>query len=257
MVILLIEILDFIEFRVKYILKSHSFCHLCPLVIKLISMVSFLKDFIRSNEIKGFIFDLNGTMVNDMPYHVKSWHNILNALGKEISLEDTKKECYGKNEEVIERVLPGRYSLEERTKIGLQKEIKYREEFTSELKLLDGLQEVLTHFANDGIAMSIGSAAIMDNIDFVLDGCNVRRYFQSIISADHVEKSKPHPETFLKCADSLNIKPEQCLVFEDAPKGVECAVNAGMKTVVLTTTHPLSDFDVYRQHIIYSSDNYL
>lgn len=220
-------------------------------------MVSFLKDYVRSNGIKGFIFDLNGTMVNDMPYHVKSWHNILNALGKEISYEDTKKECYGKNEEVIERVIPDKFSLEERTKIGLQKEIKYREEFTPELKLIDGLEDVLSFFANKGIVMSIGSAAIMDNINFVLDGCNVRNYFQSIVSADDVERSKPHPETFLKCAASLNLKPEECIVFEDAPKGVECAVNAGMNTVVLTTTHPITDFDLYRHNIIFSSENYL
>ena len=220
-------------------------------------MVSFLKDYVQSNAIKGFIFDLNGTMVNDMPYHVKSWHNILNSLGKDISYEDTKKECYGKNEEVIERVIPGKFSLEERTKIGLQKEIKYREEFTSELKLIDGLEDVLSFFANNGIVMSIGSAAIMDNINFVLDGCNVRNYFQSIVSADDVEMSKPHPETFLKCAASLNLKPEECIVFEDAPKGVECAVNAAMKTVVLTTTHPMSDFDLYQQNIIFSSENYL
>lgn len=220
-------------------------------------MVSFLKDYVRSNGIKGFIFDLNGTMVNDMPYHVKSWHNILNALGMEISYEDTKKECYGKNEEVIERVMPGKFSLEERTKIGFQKEIKYREEFSSELKLIDGLEDVLSFFANEGIVMSIGSAAIMDNINFVIDGCNIRNYFQSIVSADDVEKSKPNPETFLKCAASINLKPEECIVFEDAPKGVECAVNATMKTVVLTTTHPMTDFDLYQKHIIFSSENYL
>ena len=245
------------ELQAKYILKSNRFYHLCQLVNKKIRMISFLKEYVQANGVKGFIFDLNGTMVNDMPYHVKAWHNIFLALGKDITYDDTKKECYGKNEEVIERVMPDVFPLEKKTEIGLQKETTYRKEFLPELKLIDGLQEVITTFSDDGILMSIGSAAIMDNVDFVLDGCNIRQYFHSIISADNVEKSKPHPETFIKCADTLNLKPEECIVFEDAPKGVECAVNAGMKCVVLTTTHPLSDFDDYKEHIIFSTENYL
>lgn len=219
-------------------------------------MISFLTDYSTKHNIKAFIFDLNGTMVDDMPYHVKAWHNIFITLGKNITLEETKKECYGKNEEVIERVMPEVFSLEKRTKIGLQKETKYREEFLPELKLLPGLDEVLNHFSDTGIKMAIGSAAIMANIDFVLDGCNIRPKFSSIVSADDVEKSKPHPETFLKCAAQLNVMPNECIVFEDSPKGAECAVNAGMKTIVLTTTHPATDFDQIKDHVVLFANDY-
>jgi beta-phosphoglucomutase-like phosphatase (HAD superfamily) len=93
--------------------------------------------------------------------------------------------------------------------------------------------------------MAIGSAAIMDNLNFVLDGLNIRNYFSALISADDVEKSKPHPETFLKCAAAIGIATEDCLVFEDAPKGVEAAMNAGMKAVVLLTMHERCEFDSY------------
>ena len=54
---------------------------------------------------KAFLFDLNGTMINDMPYHIKAWHRILTNIGANISLERMKQECYGKNEELIEREL--------------------------------------------------------------------------------------------------------------------------------------------------------
>ncbi len=90
--------------------------------------------------------------------------------------------------------------------------------------------------------MAIGSAAIKFNIDFVLDNLNIRHYFDALISVDEVSTSKPDPETFLKCAQQLNIAPEECIVFEDAPKGVESALNAGMDTVVITLMHKKQDF---------------
>jgi len=93
-----------------------------------------------------------------------------------------------------------------------------------------------------GIGLAIGSAAIPFNIDFVVDGLALRPYFGTIVSADDVTLSKPHPETFLRAAELLGVAPADCLVFEDVPKGVEAAARAGMAAVVLTTTHPESDF---------------
>ena len=57
-----------------------------------------------------------------------------------------------------------------------------------------------------------------------------------------MEKSKPDPETYLKCAYALNVNPHECLVFEDVPKGVESAANAGMQTVVITGLHSEEEF---------------
>ena len=71
--------------------------------------------------------------------------------------------------------------------------------------------------------MAIGSAAIPFNIDFILDQLDIRKYFKAIVSAEDVGISKPHPETFLKAARLINVDPSLCLVFEDAPKGVEAA----------------------------------
>ena len=97
--------------------------------------------------------------------------------------------------------------------------------------------------------MAIGSAAIPFNIDFILDQLDIRKYFSAIVSADDVGISKPDPETFLKAADLLNTEPSACLVFEDAPKGVEAANHAGMPCVVLTTMYNRNEFPV-TDHII-------
>ena len=191
---------------------------------------------------KAFLFDLNGTMVDDMLYHIKSWHTILNELGAQISLEKTKTECYGKNDELLERVFPNRFTIEEKKKLSLAKEQKYQEEYFPNLQLLPGLGAFLNMGQANNIAMAIGSAAIRLNIDFVIDNLKIRDYFGAIVSADDVLISKPHPETFLSCAAKLQIDPADCIVFEDAVKGVEAALNANMRCIVLTTMHHAEEF---------------
>jgi HAD superfamily hydrolase (TIGR01509 family) len=194
---------------------------------------------------KAFLFDLNGTMINDMPYHIEAWYKKLIALGSNISLEQTKHQCYGKNDELLERVFPGKFTLEEKLKIGNEKEAVYRMEFKPNLQLMDGLDHFLLKASQQNIQMAIGSAAIDENIAFVIDNLNIRHYFNAIVSANQVVKSKPHPETFLKCAEALNISQKDCLVFEDTPKGVECALNAGMDTIVILGEHQSAEFDAY------------
>lgn len=194
--------------------------------------------------IKAFIFDLNGTMINDMEYHTKGWMHVLNNdLGGNFDYARVKQEMYGKNSEVLKRFFgPGRFTEDELTQISEEKERRYREAFLPDLKLLPGLGEFLQKTKEAGIKMAIASAAIPSNIDFVLDGLHIRDYFKAIVSAHDVTESKPHPETFLKAAQLLNVPTEACLVFEDAPKGAEAAWNAGMQTVVLTTTHEEAEF---------------
>lgn len=203
---------------------------------------------------KAFLFDLNGTMINDMPYHVKAWHGILNGLGANISMERMKEECYGKNHELLERIFPGRFSEQEKDRMSYEKEEEYQHEFRPHLQLIPGLQQFLERAHAKGIRIAIGSAAIMFNVDFVLDGLHIRPLIDAIVSADDVAHSKPHPETFLKCAGKLNIAPEDCLVIEDAPKGAESAFNAGMDCLIITTMHEPEEFSQYKNVMGFITD---
>ncbi|MFT3705081.1 MAG: HAD family phosphatase [Agriterribacter sp.] len=205
---------------------------------------------------KAFIFDLNGTMIDDMAFHAKAWHYLVNHdLGKVISEEAVKAEMYGKNEEVLDRIFgKGRFTAEEYQSLSIEKERRYQQAYLPSLKLIDGLDQFLETAYTKHIPMAIGSAAIPFNIDFVLDNLHIRHYINAIVSADDVKFSKPDPETFLKAAALLKIAPEDCLVFEDAPKGVECAMNAGMKAVVLTTTHEAEEFAQYNNVVAFIRD---
>lgn len=196
---------------------------------------------------KAFLFDLNGTMIDDMSYHVKAWGDILNNdLGANLTVEEVTAQMYGKNEELLVRIFgEGHFSREQMHEFSMEKERRYQAAYRPHLTLINGLGEVLDAAKSTGIRMAIGSAAIMFNINFVIDNLGIRHFFDTIVSADDVAISKPHPDTYLICARNLGIDPADCLVFEDAPKGVEAALNAGMDCVVLTTLHGSGDFSNY------------
>jgi HAD superfamily hydrolase (TIGR01509 family) len=194
---------------------------------------------------QAFIFDLNGTMIDDMEYHTRGWLHLLNDdLGGHFTWDEVKPQMYGKNADVLVRMFgAGKFTDEEMARLSLEKERRYQEVFFPHLALLPGLRDFLEKAYLQNIPMAIGSAAIPYNIDFVLDNLNIRHYFKAIVSADDVVFSKPNPETFLKAAQLLNVEQADCLVFEDVPKGVEAAQNAGMNAVVLTTTHQPDEFN--------------
>ena len=153
-----------------------------------------------------------------------------------------KEECYGKNHELLERIFPGRFSQAEKDRMSFDKEKTYQKEFRPHLQLVKGLESFLKKIKANGYKTAIGSAAILFNIDFVVDGLEIRSLIDAIVSADDVEKSKPDPETFLRCAQVLSLPPSSCLVFEDTPKGAESAANAGMDCIIITTLHQAEDF---------------
>lgn len=204
----------------------------------------------------AFIFDLNGTIIDDMSYHHDVWYEILvNDLGAKLTWEEVKHQMYGRNDELLIRVFgPEKFSKEEIDRISMDKEVRYQTRYRNNIALLPGLDSFLQKSYELEIKMAIGSAAIPFNINFVLDALNIRHYFKTIVSAEDVKNSKPDPQTFLMAASRIGAAPGDCIVFEDAPKGVESAQRAGMKAVVLTTTHPESDFIQYDNILFFAKD---
>jgi len=191
-----------------------------------------------------------------MSYHIQAWYDILNNdLKAGLTWDDVKIQMYGKNDEVLARIFGENFlQPEELKELSFEKERRYQKAYLPNLKLIKGLQTFLEKAEQKGIVMAIGSAAIPFNIDFVLDNLQLRHFFKAIVSANDVVTSKPDPETFIKCAQLLNVAPEDCIVFEDAPKGVESAQNAGMQTVVLTTMHSKDEFADYKNVIAFIED---
>lgn len=190
----------------------------------------------------ALIFDMDGTMVDNMMVHHRAWQQKLAELGLNFTLEEVITHCHGKNEETLERLFGDRFTPKERDRISFEKEAMYRQVFLKDLKLIDGLQSLLDSAYELGIPMGIGTAARPENVDFVLDNLQIRHYFKTVITAADVDKGKPDPSVFFMVADNLGVPYGNCLVFEDSPTGAKTALNAGMKAIILTTTHKKEEF---------------
>ena len=185
---------------------------------------------------------MDGTMIDNMMIHHRAWKNKLNQLGLNWTIEEVKEKVHGINEEILERLFGDRFSPEERKKISYEKEAEYRRIFLPRFKLVDGLASFLKANQELKIPMAIGTAAPPENVNFVLDHLPIKHYFQIVLHSKSVEKGKPDPEIYLKAAEGIGLQPNECIVFEDSPTGVEAAKRAGCPTIAITTTHAKEEF---------------
>lgn len=191
---------------------------------------------------QAIIFDMDGTMIDNMMVHHRAWQKKLAEYGLEMPLEEVMEKVHGINVEILERLFGDRFTAEERKQISREKESAYREIFLPELKLLNGLPKFLEELAQSDLKMAVASAAPPENVDFVLDHLYLRQYFPVILHSESVKNGKPHPEIYLKTAAQLEVSPEHCVVFEDSPVGAQAASSAGCSVMVVTTTHRSEEF---------------
>src|SRR5665213_2124926 len=196
------------------------------------------------------LFDMDGTLIDNTPYHFRSWQALYKKYGK----GGLTKETYYKQisgvpvMETIRRVFgePACRTGRGRNKAQLkallnEKEKYYREIYAPYLAPINGLEIFLTELKNAGVKMAMGTSATVADIDFVLNKIPIRDDFNVIINASMVTKPKPDPQVYLKAAHGLNMPPERCVVFEDSLAGIKSANNAGMKVVGISTSHTAAE----------------
>lgn len=195
------------------------------------------------------IFDMDGTMVDNMMVHHRAWQASLKKLGTDWPIEKVMQEVHGVNEEILFRLYGDRFTRAERLAISAEKEKAYRNIFLPEVKLIAGLENLLNDLQAAKIPMAIGTAAPAENANFLLDNLPIRPYFKAIFHAGDVKKGKPDPEVFLLGTEALQIAPEHCVVFEDSLTGAAAAKNAGCAAIIVTTTHQEAEFAEF-DHIL-------
>jgi beta-phosphoglucomutase family hydrolase len=218
--------------------------------------VAYFFTFVKNkiNMKHAFLFDMDGTMIDNMMVHHRAWQKTLNDLGLSLTLEEVRQSIHGINTEIIARLFGDRFTVAERIEIGNQKEAVYRAIFKDDLCLIDGLEIFLQDAVNQNIAMGIGTAAPRENVTFAIETLSLQRYFSVVKDAADVQKGKPAPEVFLKVAAELNVPIERCIVFEDSPTGVGAAHNAGCKAIVVTSTHTEAEFAHFPNVVLFIKD---
>ncbi len=185
----------------------------------------------------ALIFDMDGTLVHNMPIHNQAWQDTLAEAGVQIDLDEFNRATTGKkNHEILRMMLGSQLGDSEMAYWGERKETLYRKRFACCREPLPGLLRLLEQAHALGIPMAVATAAPPDNIPFILDELDLRRHFKAVVGGHNVQHGKPHPEIFLKSAQALEVEPEACLVFEDALAGIEAARRAGMDAVMICTT---------------------
>ena len=191
--------------------------------------------------IRGFIFDLDGVIVDSAKYHFLAWQRMAQALGISFDEKDNEKLKGVSRAESLELILEwGGQTLtdEEKQRWMTQKNDWYLEyiQGMKPSELLPGAAEFIASARRQGIRIALGSAS--KNAQFILRQTGLTELFDHIVDGTVVTVSKPEPDVFLEGAQGLNLPPEQCLVFEDAEAGVEAARRGRMKVVGIGTHLP-------------------
>ena len=188
------------------------------------------------------IFDMDGTLIDNTPYHYKSWVALFKKYGKgELSKQTYYTEISGVPIiNSLKRIFPG-YDEAGLKELLKEKEEFYRAEYAPYLMPVNGLENFLTGMKNDGVKMAMATSATVEDINFILNKIPIRDDFDEIVNSSMVSKPKPNPQIFLKAAELLNMEPSNCVVFEDSLAGIRAANDAGMKVVAITTGHKAED----------------
>lgn len=192
---------------------------------------------------KALLFDMDGTLVDNTEAHMRAFGIFCGRYGVEGWRERLKQGIGMGNDDIMRLVMPEEV-IRERGFAALadEKEAIYREIYAPEIRPVEGLRELLEQLRAAGVRCAVGSSGCKANVDFVLDGCGIREYFDARISGDMVTRCKPDPEIYLKAAAALGCEPAECVVVEDAKAGIESARRAGAgRIVALTTTLPCEE----------------
>ncbi|MFZ5999956.1 MAG: HAD family hydrolase [Bacteroidota bacterium] len=185
----------------------------------------------------AIIFDMDGVIVDSNPAHKIALQQFCAQHGHQLTDDQLRNKIYGRtNKEWIVNLF-GQLPEEQIRAFAEEKEAMYREIFKDDIKPVTGLIPFLDLLDQHRIPRAIGTSAPQSNVVFTLAKTNTEKYFSTILNDTFVTHSKPHPEIYLKCAQTLGLPNSQCIVIEDSLSGVEAGKAAGSKVIGITTTH--------------------
>lgn len=193
----------------------------------------------KQPKIKAVIFDMDGVIVDSMPLLYKAWSELMKEEhGVKFSRKFFYEEISGRRApEAIEYILkkkPDKKFLKDFNKIKAK---YYKKHLRKNLKETKGIIKFLQYLKKENIKIGLATSSYKKEAEYILKKVKADKYFDYMVTAEKVKKSKPEPEVFLKAAKGLKIKPENCVVVEDAPLGVMAGKKAKMTVIGLMAYH--------------------
>lgn len=185
------------------------------------------------------LFDWDGVILDSSRPHERSWERLAAETGRALPEGYFKRSFGMKNEAILPEILGWAHDAPSIRSLSLRKEELYREIIRSEgIEPLPGVRTWLERLRDAGIPCAIGSSTHRENIDMCLTLFGFTDFFRGIVTSEDVSRGKPEPDVFLKAAEKVGAAPGRCVVFEDAPVGIQAGLAGGMKVVGVAGTHP-------------------
>jgi len=192
---------------------------------------------------RGVVFDLDGTLTDNMSCHAEAFAVFLERHGLPPLTMEVRRRIDGKRNAEIFPILFGRdVTPEETRRFEEEKEGAYRELSRDRLQPIAGVLTLLARLEEKGIGVAVATSAPEKNVAHTLGAIGLADRLGLVVRSDAVPRGKPHPDVFLYAARELGVAPDACLAFEDAPVGVTAAVRAGMRCVAITSSFPAEMF---------------
>jgi beta-phosphoglucomutase-like phosphatase (HAD superfamily) len=204
---------------------------------------------------EALIFDMDGTMIDSMPWHARSWVEFCRRYAIEIDVAELLRRTTGRNGAECMRALFTR-ELEdaEAWRLIHEKEEIYRELFAPVFTEVAGFKQFAGLALSRGLKLGVGTAGDKHNIAFAFSHLQLQPPPHAVVGGDEGLPGKPEPAIFLEAAQRLGARAEHCIVFEDAPFGIEAARRAGMRAVAVCSSH--SAEELAGDHVIASVRDY-
>lgn len=204
--------------------------------------------------LKAVIFDFDGVITDSEILHLRAFNKVLAQFDVEIKKKDYYSKYLGYTDFDCYRHLikDGFLKIDKNQVPELveQKNKVFEKLAQTEGRTIEGTREFLVMLRKNHVPMAICSGALLSEIELVLDEAQLRPFFQTIVSAEHVKKGKPHPEGFLRTLKRLNknrreqISAKQCVVIEDSHWGLQAARAAGMHSVAVTNSYDAEQLNI-------------
>ncbi len=187
---------------------------------------------------RGLIFDLDGTLVDSMPLHFEAWKSACERFGATMTPAFLKDHAGIPGWDIAEIVirqagLTGKVTSDMILNAKQEEFDKHRHS----LKPVEPVAAIVKKYSGI-LPMAIGTGGHRKTVDETLETIGFSNFFDAIVTANDVKLFKPHPETFLRCAELMKVPPEKTLVFEDSDLGLEAARKAGMTGVDVRGWYP-------------------